>query len=364
MRSSAPIGIALSVLLLPSCAGTDSPGRPPDPSCDAACYDRAIRLGSDWFLNNQSEDFLHYEFYVDENRHGDDRLPLREVATLWSVAKAANYLDDPQLHELARRGLAYFESRFERDGQDGFMYLNIDAANLGYSAFVILALLEMEHSRREEYLELFANGILHLQEPTGRYRTYFFEDRDTDQDFFPGEACLALMSLYDETRDARLLESVKLAFPYYAPYWRGNRTTSFIPWQTQALQRLYEVTGDDAVRDFVFEISDYMIEYHHTDEPCAGFELKGIIAGIRVEGMIRAYELAREVGDAKRLECYGNFVREGGDYLVDLQYTNIEKHPKPAIGGFPGRKEPKMRVDRNQHAVVALIEGRELGILK
>jgi len=41
--------------------------------------------------------------------------------------------------------------------------------------------------------------------------------------------------------------------------------------------------------------------------------------------MIRAYELARAVGDTERVECHGSFVREGGDYLVDLQYTEDQR---------------------------------------
>jgi hypothetical protein len=245
------------------------------------------------------------------------------------------------------------------------MYVNIapDAVAMGHSAFVILTLLEMEHPRRDEYLEQFANGILSLQEPSGEYRTYFFSDLDANQDYFPGEACLALMSLYERTRDERILDSVKSAFLYYSRYWDDRQTTAFANWHIQAHERLHAVTNYEAVRDFVFDMADMLIRYHEPDERCADFSLKGVFVASRVEGLNRAYKLARDIGHTARMECYGSFIREASDYLVDLQFTDPLRYSRAAIGGFPGKKEPKLRADRNQHAVTALIEARLVGAL-
>ena len=328
-------------------------------------YDWTIRLGAEWFLNNQNERFLHYAYHVDEKRHDEDRSPTRELAALWSVATTANYLEDPRLHELAQRGFAYFESYFAQDPSGDFMYVNItpETIGLGYSAFVILTLLELEHPRREEYLEQFANGILSLQEPSGEYRTYFFSDLDANQDYFPGEACLALMSLYEKTGDERVLNSVKRAFLHYSEYWESHRRTAFASWQIQALERLHSATNYERVRAFVFEMADFVIRYHRPDTDCRGSRLNGVFVSSRVEGINRAYKLAQDIGDTLRVACYGNYIREASDYLVDLQFSDPAAHPQRAIGGFPAKKEPKLRVDRNQHAIAALIGARRLGVL-
>jgi len=349
--------LLLLALLTSSCA------EPPVP-LTAEDYDRAIRLGSEWFLNNQNDRFLHYEYDVERERYGDDNEPLRQIATLWSVAKAANYLDDPRLHELAQRGFAHFESHFELDPSGEFLYVNIqpDWIALGYSAFAILALLEIEHPRRDEYLERFATGILSLQEPTGDFRTFFFSDHDSNKDFFPGEACLALMALYHETGDERLLDSAKRAFRYYWRYWnQEDPAWSFANWHIQANHLLHDATHYETVRGFVFQMADEVLEYHDPQEPCSGFDFRGVFVGARVEGINRAFEVARDVGDTKRVECYGRFIREASDFLVRLQLTDAEEYPAPAIGGFPAGDE--LRVDRNQHVVTALIDARLLGVL-
>jgi hypothetical protein len=354
-------GLCFSALALVGCAG-----EPEIPRSTVEDYDRAIRLGSEWFLNNQDERFLHYEYYDSEDRYGDGHNQLRELATLWVIAMAANYLEDPRLHELAQRGFTYFETYFERDAQGDFLYVKTpsEPAALGHSAFVILTLLEMEHPRRNEYLEQFANGILRLQEFSGKYRSYFFVDLDANQDYYPGEACLALMLLYEETGEERLLDSVKRAFPYYSKYWEKRRSTAFASWHIQALERLHAATGYERVRRFAFDLADFLIRHHRPQGNCAVFRLGGVFVASRLEGMNSAYKLARDVGDTVRMDCYGKFVREASDYLVYIQFTNTETHAARAIGGFPAWEEPMLRVDRNQHAVAALIEARRLGILE
>jgi hypothetical protein len=349
----------LLVLALTACTPAPEPPRPPE------AYDRAIRLGAEWFLNNQNERFLHYAYYLNEGRHGEEQNLFRELATLWVVAMAADYLDDPRLHELAQRGFAHFETYFERDAAGDFMYVNVapEPIGLGYSAFVILTLLELEHPRREEYLEQFTNGILSLQEPSGEYRTHFFSDLDANRDFFPGEACLALMSLYEETGDERILDSVRRSFLPYAAYWDRHNRATFAAWQIQAHERLHAATNFEKVREFVFAMADFIIRYHRPDRDCTGFWFDGVYVGSRVEAMNRAYKLARDVGDAFRTDCYRKFIREASDYLVDLQLSDATVHPEAAIGGFPGKREPKLRVDRNQHVVAGLIGARRSGAL-
>lgn len=364
MREGSGVGRLLAGLLVIGLLSA-SCGPQPGSRLKAEDYDRAIRLGSDWFLNNQDDEFLHYEYNIETDQHGDDQVRLREVATLWSIAKAANYLDDPKLHELTARGFAFFESYFEQDPDGDFMYLNVTPnwISLGYSAFVILTLLEMEHPRRDEYLEQFAGGILSLQELSGEYRTFFFSDRDTDKDFFPGEACLALSLLYEETQDERILESLKWAFLHYKSRWEDKRKTAFANWHIQAHVPLVEATNNQAVKEWVFDMADYLIRYHDPEKDCAEFELEGVFVASRVEGMNRAYELAQKVGDTERVECYGRFIREASEYLVGLQLTDTGQYPEYAIGGFPAKKEPRLRVDRNQHVVTALIDARLLGVL-
>ncbi len=326
-------------------------------------YVGAIVLGGEWFLNNQDESFLYYEYDYVKKIHSDESHPLREMASLWSITKLSKFLDDERYDKLAKRGFNHFEFYFERDSKDDFYFVNIPdkGAKLGHSAFIILALIEINHAKKDDYLKKFADGIILMQNGDGSLNTFFYLDTDNGKDYYPGEALLALMSLYEYTNDERYLDTIERAFPYYAEYFRKNPNTAFVPWQTRAYYKFYKVKEDRAVADFIFEMNDFMLEENQPRDKCSNFTFPGgIRVAVYMEGVNKAYSLARELEDEKA-ECYLNFIEEGADYLLTLQITDAEKE---AVGGFKGsEKSETMRVDRNQHAVLALMEAYELGVL-
>ncbi|MFC2142832.1 hypothetical protein ACFLQN_00345 [Candidatus Aenigmatarchaeota archaeon] len=325
-------------------------------------YEESIILGAEWFLNNQDENFIYYRYDPQNELYPAEHHPLREAASLWSIADSANFLGDERLTRLSEKGFQYFEKYFGYNSEYDYYYLDITPGNvkLGYSAFIILALLEMEHPRKETYLNGFANGIVYLQNDDGSLGTYFFSNKSTGQDYYPGEALFAIMSLYEYNGDEKYLEVTQKAFPHYRDYWRGNKNTAFVPWQSRAYNKLYKVTEDQEVSDFVFEMNDWMLQQHHPEGLCEKYDFsRGVVTGVYLEGVIQAYELAEITGDNERKKCYKNFIIEGLDATILLQIT---EGTKEAIGGFVGT-DGTVRVDRNQHALFALIEAIELGII-
>ncbi len=330
-------------------------------------YVRSIKLAGEWFLNNQDDSFLYYQYFQQHKIHSQEHHPLREMAALWSIAELSNYLDDPRYDSLAHRGFRYFEKFFKYDQENDFCYVDIDPREmqLGYSAFMILALLKMDHPQKEYYLDKFAKGIISLQRDDGSFRTEFNSDSSTGIDYYPGEALFALASLYEYTKDDRYLKTVEKAFPYYAGYWRDNPNDAFIPWQSRAYYGLYKYTRRGEVADFVLEMNDYVIDQHSPRMNCRKLDLPRV-SGIAVylEGMNKAYQIAGELDHKDKAECYANFIREGSDIIQSLQVKDSTNFEREAIGGFkPNHASGLMRVDRNQHAVMALIDAYELGIL-
>jgi len=143
-------------------------------------------------LNNQDESFLYYQYDAKEKQHPKKHHSLRETGALWSVAKLSNFLNDPRYDSLALKGFRYFEEHFEYDKEKDFYFVNItpNKIKLGYSAFMILTLLEIDHPRKEYYLDKFANGIMLMQKKNGSLRTFFYSNRSTGTDYYPGEALL------------------------------------------------------------------------------------------------------------------------------------------------------------------------------
>jgi len=292
---------------------------------------------------------------------------LREMGALWSITLLADFLDDPRYDELARKGFEHFEEHFVFDQNDDFFYVNITPSKLklGYSAFAILSLLGMEHPLKDYYLQEFADGIVYQQNEDGSFRTFFFSDDDSGVDYYPGEALFALMSLYEYNGNQTYLTVAEKAFPYYRDYWRSNNNTAFIAWQSRAYAMLYENTRKPEYAEFVFEMNDYLLDQYFPDVNCTDFEFLTSVVAVHMEGVLQGYELAEFRRDRDREECYGNFVREGSDFMLSLQVTDQAGYFEPEIvGGFMDHIAGSvMRVDRNQHAVVALIEAIEAGIV-
>lgn len=330
-------------------------------------YLTAIELGGEWFLNNQNEDFIYYTYYPYFNSYDKSSHELREMGALWSITKLAKFLKDERYTELANKGFLYFSKYFEYSDNEDYIYVNItpEKIKLGYNAFAILSLLEIEHPEKDHLLEGLANGILHLQKDSGELKTFFYSTRDSGKDYYPGEALLALMSLYEYTDNQKYLDAVKKAFPHYVEYFEKNPNTAFVPWQSRAYYKLFKATKDEEVRKFIFEMNDYMLDDYNPKNECSDYDFTpGIVAAVHSEGVNMAYDLARDVGDEKRSECYRNFSKESSDYILTLQITNQNEFEPQAIGGFLGNPESdSQKVDRNQHAVLSLMDAYNFGIL-
>lgn len=331
---------------------------------EANSYQNAIRSGGEWFLNNQNDFFLFYEYDPEQKTHLTTQHPLREMASMWSVAALSDFLDEPRLRRLAEKGFSSFENSFLYDEESGFYYSGVTPGDvkLSYSAFIILTLLEIYPD--SEYLEGFADGILSLQNEDGSFRTHFYSDDASGQDYYPGEALFALMSLYEQAGDERYLAAVEKALPnYYRSYWKWYPNTAFVPWQSRAYYLFYKATRDQEAADFVFEMNDFMLNQYAPSGDCSGFDFAGhgVTSGVHIEGVVQAYELARLVGDVGRQRCYANYVREGVDYLVSAQAAGPGQE-RAAVGGFIG-SDGLMRVDHTQHAVLALMGACEAGIM-
>ena len=325
----------------------------------------AIRDGGEWFLGNQDESFIYYQYDPETDTHPDKHHSAREFGALWSITKLAGFLNDSRYNDLALRGWEHFSKTFVRDEVNDFTYVNITPSKikLSYNAFATLVLLELNMDGKDAVLEQLAKGILYAQADSGELDTFYYSDRATGTDYYPGQALLALMSLYEAGGNEDYLDAVAKALPYYSEtYWAGNPNTAFVPWQTQAFYKYYMATGSQEAVDFVFAMNDFMIDHFAEDEACESFDTdSGIVMAVYVEGMNKAYMLADGLGDEARKTCYGNFIREGSEAVMALQDFN----DGAAFGGFHGSlRDFSMQVDRNQHAVMALMGAYELGLVK
>lgn len=338
-----------------------------DEECDICDkYLRAIKLGGEWFLNNQNENFLYYEYYPFEKEHPAGQQTVREAASLWAIGRLSNFLGDSRYDELAQRGFLNFEVDLEYDSDNDFYYLTTINSSIAHSAFLILSLLQIDYPLKDYYLDGLARGIIFMQNENGSLNTIFgYSDTSFGIDYYPGEALLSIVSMYEYTGESKYLEVVEKAFDFYSEYWRDNQNSAFIPWHTRTYYELYLITGKKKIADFIFEMNDYLVSLCSCFGNLMELEFKGIESAVFVEGMNKAYQLAIEFNDKKREELYLNFIKKGTDFFLKLQVTGTAGFlDEKAVGGFLESPTSNLqRVDNNQHALMALMDSFEQGIL-
>jgi len=329
-------------------------------------YDR-IELSKKWFLNNinPNNQLLEYEYYPSKNQYKNGNNHIRQLGSLWSMTELKKFINTEDLDSLIHREIYFYLANGKCDA--GICYVEIEEkATIGHNAFLILSLINTDYEAKSFLLNSFAKGILETQLEDGSYATNFNSDEVTGIDFYPGEAMLALMKLYEFEKDERYLESVKKAYPYYRNYWRSNKNTAFIPWHTQADFLLYKQTKNPEIADFIFEMNDWLIDKYQIKNS-AYPDLIGAFTkenprsstSSYLEGITDAYELAIEMKDTKHIEKYEDSIKSATNWLLLSQYTPENtfylKNPDRAIGGFrKSLTKNNQRNDYTQHALMAL----------
>ncbi|MEF2175794.1 MAG: AMMECR1 domain-containing protein [Candidatus Absconditabacteria bacterium] len=331
-----------------------------------------IKLAESWFLENvdPKTKLLNYEYFPSSDSYSTDNNDVRQMGALWSMTELRMFLKSEKLSPLILKTFNHY-LQYAKMAEDGeYVYFDIDGSKkLAYSAFMIFALVNMpEYNNRDEILRLIGNGIVHSQQEDGSYNTFFYKETYVGKDFYPGEAMLALMKLYNHSKDKKYLDSVIKAFPYYREYWRGNKNTAFIPWHSQVYLLLYKETKNKELADFVFEMNDWVVDNKFITQDTykdriGGFKSynPGITSASHSEGLNDAYTLALLMGDKEYINKYYNKLRDSIRFVMQLQYTPLNtfylENPKRANGGFrTSLVNNAQRNDHTQHAILAMLK--------
>jgi len=337
---------------------------------DEECIYNSIQNGSMWYQNtiDPKTNRLEYLYYPSDDSYSNDTNDIRHIASIWALVKLRSFLNDSNISNVIYSSLDYFLS-FTQDFQEYSYILIDDEAKLASNAFLILSLLETpEYPQRDILIDRYAKGILSLQNQNGSFQTYFFSDKNTGIDYYPGEAMLSLITLYHETKNESYLHAVSDGFIYYKAYWRINKNTAFIPWHTQTYALLFDVTKEREVADFIFEMNDWIIENYQIKNSIYKDEIGGFplyhptfSTSVFLEGISDAYRIAVLLNDTIHIERYREALQLGTRFILQTQWTNdnsfyLENRTR-ALGGFKtSLTDNSIRIDNTQHAVMALMK--------
>lgn len=324
----------------------------------------------DWFIHtvNQTSNTLEYLYYPSVDLYSDENNHVRQLATLWALTELDTFLSNKSLDPVIHSTLEYYLSL--KNSSENISFLSIDGeAKLANNAFMILSLLNLEsYENKTELIDDFASGILSLQNENGSFDTYFFSDKNTGIDYYPGEAMLALMKLYEKSNDNIYLNSVHDAFYYYRSYWRNHTTTAFIPWHTQTYKILFEQTKNPEIASFIFEMNDWLIDNYQIKNSEYVDEIGGFpkyfptfSTSVFIEGLNDAYVVSQMMNDSIHIKKYEEAIRLGTRYMLQTQFTEKNtfylENKVRSIGGFrTSLTSNSIRIDNTQHAVMGLMK--------
>lgn len=353
----------------------------PPEKVTAAELDAAIERIAGYMVYRQLKSGLFtYQYEPATDTYSQENNLVRQVGATMALAMHARVTGESATESAAENGIRHHLQGFTPlpAVENGAFIATADRQNkLGVTALLTLAMAE--HPDREQFQEKgeqLVRGMLWLQRPSGMFITAFPPAEQIDaQEFFPGEALLAMATHYSASPSAEILDAFDRAIGFYREYFRGMPSPAFVPWQVQAYSLMAQHGRRRDYVEYVFELADWLVEKQLHPGNCTWPELWGGIAAYQpgrvgistasyLEGFADALVLAREVDDHRRARRYEQAVRDATRFVLQLQVRPEEAYfirsPKDAVDGL--RTAPALnllRIDHAQHALIALMKARQ-----
>jgi len=357
----------------------------PPQAVSAEGLDEAIGRLADYMVYRQlGSGLFTYQYEPAEDRYSKENNLVRQVGATAAMAKYAAWSQKSAPLAAADAGIRFhlqgivdIPDVLPDIGDAAFIATSDEQNKLGLTALLCIALAE--HPQPQRYAKVrgkLINGMLWLQRPSGMFITAFPPARKVDaQDYFPGEALLAMAMHYTLQPSAKILEAFDRSIDFYHGYFADKPSPAFVPWQVQAYALMAQHGKRKDYLDFVFKLTDWLADEQLAPDNCPWKELWGGIASYQdgragvataayLEGFADALVLARETGDTERTARYEELVRGAARFVMQLQIRPKEAYfirsPQDAVWGI--RTAPALnllRIDHCQHALIGLIKARK-----
>ena len=335
----------------------------------------SLKLSGDYMLSHiQKNGKWDYEYDPLKDKVLSTYNVLRHAGATYCLALIFKYTQDLDYYNGTVSTLDYLISKFmvyENKGGIEIGYLQEDGmVKLGGAALALLAIVEVEkldpEANYDREMNALGNFVLMMQQDSGRFLCFYKLNEDQHNDFYPGEALLALSRLYDHTKDERYLDALSLGLSYYNDYYKAGLYTAYTPWATEANVYAYGWLKNASYLDISYRMAVSCASGQWTPETApdplyiGGFspEPSSNLAS-RMEGVVDAYLLAKRNGEASRQAEFLPHLQYTALVLMNLQLnaTDVAGMPDPddALGGTPlTYSDLTIRIDYVQHAVVVL----------
>ena len=348
-----------------------------------------VKLGADFLvgmIRPNGQFYYQYDPRTDKLEETSYNL-LRHAGTVYSLYQVCRNLSAPEYCDAAERAWDWLVSKVktEKVGDKVIAYPEYkESIKLGGIGLMLIALAERAKATGKYDRELakeLVNFVEFMQRPNGDVYYYYKQLKgesgrraEHKAFYYPGEATLGLIRVYEVDKDPRFLELAEKSANFLVDKrWRILGIEITVPpdaWLTMALCELYQIDPKPKYSNYAFKLAQRMISEQHSDAPypdyVGGFSgmPPGVTAtGGRMEAITATYflaknlkmdttDLVRVIKLAVRFQI--NCTVREEDYLF---YPN----PSRALGIF--RRSPtshEARIDYNQHNLSSLLSAMNI----
>lgn len=320
----------------------------------------------------------NYKYWPSRGEDSTANNAIRQWMATVCLNRAARLFKCDKIASIAAKNLEYnLSATFRSNNNLGYIWMD-GTAKLGAAGLAALAIIEMPH--REKYLSkehsLYAL-IKSLSHKNGSFETFYIpRSRKDNQNFYSGEALLYLATRFVASKDLIELASIMKSFHFYRDWHRLNRNPAFVPWHTQAYFLVWQVTKDDELKSFIFEMNDWLLSmqewgnatsadmqgrFYDAKRPFFG-PPHASATGVYLEGLIDAYELAKQTGEIQRANNYRIVILRGLRSIIQLQFKDevdcfYIQDVNRVLGGVRTTVyDNSIRIDNVQHALMAMLK--------
>lgn len=383
---------------LPGGAPTGLCSKPGKQGVGEADMTEALSLGTSFMLQSQQKSGrFSYEFNwklgIDPSEQGEESVSaVREAGATWALSFIGLEMhqsgDDlpPQLIAAIRKSLDFFErhSQTTEKGLRLVAYPGLENEPGDTGTLAILALANIDYLRtqladeqeREHRLKFLKSLLLSLRSAITEdglvHRSYSLKDGSFSKPhtpYFDGETLLAMikaakyLGLTEFWPDVHRLANAGWKENVREGLKEGRDLPdmkSYYQWSSMAWYELLSSEHAEMYNDFRLRLVNYglwMVQVHKVNE-------KNLNTGYAFEGLIPAFQVAREAGLKDAQDVLGCAIYEGMRHVTGMQLGHslaaglAAKAPalERTKGGVQNSlTEPALRIDTTQHQMHAVI---------
>lgn len=333
-----------------------------------------------WLANQLGRDGrMVYEYWPSRGEESQSNNMIRQWMASRALLRIADEREDDALDRRVQDNIAYNLLLSYRE-ENGLGLIADPDGDVKLGAVALAALALSQNPDRAAFAEQEAalrRMVDHLWQPDGSFETFYLPaGRIDNQNFYPGEVLLLWAVTLENELDPTLLERFMLSFEHYRAWHREQPNPAFVPWHTMSYVKVWGITHDPALRDFVFEMNDWLLDMQQWDDAPAP-DVAGRFYdpdrpdygpphassdGVYLEGLAAAHRLAVEVGDDSRAEAYRVAIARGIRNLMQLQFSDevdmyyVSKRDRVSGGLRTTVYDNAIRVDNVQHGLLAVMD--------